>query len=92
MVSSRAFRRRRTRRRRFSRLAPGWLQGLSDANPHLYAVDAERALFAGDLADLAVVKGFAVIGCLAVVTVALAVREFHEDGSSVVPVLFAIVR
>jgi ABC-2 type transport system permease protein len=59
-------------------LAPGWLQGLSDANPLLYAVNAERALFAGHLADLSVIKGFAVIGCLAVVTVALAVREFRR--------------
>ena len=59
-------------------LAPRWLQGLADANPLLYAVDAERALFAGNLGDVSVVKGFAVTGGLAVVAVALAVRQFRR--------------
>jgi ABC-2 type transport system permease protein len=59
-------------------LAPRWLQGLAEVNPLLYAVDAERSLFAGILANAAVAKGFAVIGGLAVVALALAVREFRR--------------
>jgi len=59
-------------------LAPRWLQGLSDLNPLLYAVNAERALFAGTIADATVATGFAVIGGLAVLSVALAVREFRQ--------------
>ena len=59
-------------------LAPRWLQGLADVNPLLYAVDAERSLFAGSLANAAVAKGFAVVGSLAVLALALAVREFRR--------------
>ena len=59
-------------------LAPRWLQGLADANPLLYAVDAERALFAGNAGGAEVVKGFAVTGVLAGVAMALAVREFRR--------------
>jgi len=59
-------------------LAPRWLQALSDLNPLLYAVNAERALFAGTIGDATVATGFAVIGGLAVLSVALAVREFRR--------------
>jgi ABC-2 type transport system permease protein len=47
--------------------APGWLATLSRLNPVTYLVDAERALFAGDLADVAVLPGvLATAGLLAV--------------------------
>ena len=46
---------------------PGWLQSLSKANPLTHVVDAERALFAGDLADAAVLHGaLAAVGVLIV--------------------------
>jgi ABC-2 type transport system permease protein len=59
-------------------LAPRWLQGLADVNPLLYAVNAERALFAGNVASASVITGFAVIGGLAVLAVGLASREFRQ--------------
>ncbi|MGH3798669.1 MAG: ABC transporter permease, partial [Pseudonocardiaceae bacterium] len=37
--------------------APSWLYGLSRINPVTYIVDAERALFAGDLGLLSVLWG-----------------------------------
>jgi ABC-2 type transport system permease protein len=57
-------------------LAPGWLQGLADVNPLLYAVNAERALFANQIGAASVVTGFAVVGALAAAAVAVAVRQF----------------
>lgn len=36
---------------------PGWMQGLSKVNPLTHLVDAERALFAGELTDRAVAYG-----------------------------------
>jgi ABC-2 type transport system permease protein len=36
---------------------PGWLQGLSKVNPLTYLVDAERALFSGELASGTVAAG-----------------------------------
>ncbi len=45
---------------------PGWLQAASAVNPLRYLVDAERALFAGNLADPSVLAGL----LAAVVTVA----------------------
>jgi ABC-2 type transport system permease protein len=48
-------------------LAPDWLYALSRLNPLTYVVEAERALFAGDLADPSVAVGAAVaIGVAAV--------------------------
>jgi ABC-type multidrug transport system permease subunit len=35
-------------------IGPGWMQVIAKANPLAYVVDAERALFAGDLASAAV--------------------------------------
>lgn len=50
---------------------PGWMQALSKANPLTHLVDAERALFAGDLADGAVLAGG--VSALAVAAVGLRV-------------------
>jgi ABC-2 type transport system permease protein len=59
-------------------LAPRWLQGLADANPLLYAVEAERALFAGQIGNASVAKGFLIIGGLAAVALLAAVRGFRR--------------
>src|SRR5215472_1127449 len=50
-------------------LAPEWLRDVSAFNPLLYAVEAERALFANQLGDVSVLKGFVAIGALAATTV-----------------------
>ena len=57
-------------------LAPGWLQTVADFNPLLYAVEAQRALFANNVADVTVLKGFAAVGGLAVIAVVAAARTF----------------
>lgn len=49
--------------------APGWMQVLSDVNPLTHLVDAERSLFAGDVASAAVARGVA--AAVATMTVGL---------------------
>jgi ABC-2 type transport system permease protein len=53
---------------------PDWLLALSRLNPLTYIVEAERALFAGDLGDPAVAIGAAVAIGVAVVGLTLGVR------------------
>ena len=60
-------------------LAPGWLRGIAAFNPFSYAVDATRALFAGDYAAHSVWQALAVTGVLAAVTVTWAGRAFARD-------------
>ncbi len=57
-------------------LAPTWLQHVAVFNPLLYAVDAQRALFANQISDVSVLKGFLAVGGLAVFAVAAAARSF----------------
>ena len=57
-------------------LAPAWLQDVSAFNPLLYAVEAQRALFANQLSDVNVWKGFVAIGGLAAITSVMASRSF----------------
>lgn len=57
-------------------LAPAWLQDVSAFNPLRYAVEAQRALFANQIGDVNVLKGFIAIGGLAAVTVVAATRSF----------------
>jgi ABC-2 type transport system permease protein len=59
-------------------LAPRWLQSLGAINPLSYAVDAARALFGGNLADPAVMQGFAIMAALAAVAVWYAARSFRN--------------
>jgi ABC-2 type transport system permease protein len=59
-------------------LAPGWLYALSRANPVSHVVDAERALFAGDLTDPSVAVGTAVAVVLAVVALVLGTRTMRR--------------
>ena len=57
-------------------LAPAWLQDVSAFNPLLYAVEAQRALFANHVGDVNVAKGFIAVGGLAAATVVAASRSF----------------
>ena len=57
--------------------APGWMQTMSDLNPLTYVVRAERALFAGDLADTAVLQGFAAAALVALVGVLVGVKTIR---------------
>src|SRR5215469_4524436 len=57
-------------------LAPGWLQTVAKANPLLYAVEAQRALFANHVADATVIKGFLAVGILALAASWASARSF----------------
>jgi ABC-2 type transport system permease protein len=46
-------------------LAPDILQKIAQANPFAYAVDAARALVAGNPGDVAVPQAFVILGVLA---------------------------
>ena len=59
-------------------LAPIWLQNLSKANPFSYAVNASRALFAGNLSKIDVTQGFIIIIALAIVMFWCAVRALKK--------------
>jgi ABC-2 type transport system permease protein len=62
-------------------VAPLWLYNLSRANPFVYLVDAERALFRGELATPTVLVGAVVAVALTAVTVAWSVRTFHRESA-----------
>lgn len=55
--------------------APGWMRALVAINPLGYVVDAERALFAGDLASGAVLSGVIAAVTVAVVGLGVGVRS-----------------
>ncbi len=57
-------------------LAPTWLQNVANFNPFYYAVEAARALFAGDLESSFVWQAAIFIGGLAVLLVIWAGRKF----------------
>jgi len=58
-------------------LAPGWLSGLSKANPLEHVVTAVRDLFAGQLTANGVVTGGAVAAGLAAVTLWFGLRSIR---------------
>jgi len=59
---------------------PGWMQALAKANPLTYVVEAERALFAGDLGASAVLWGFVAAVLTALVGLWLGIRSMrHSD-------------
>jgi ABC-2 type transport system permease protein len=60
-------------------LAPVWLQRVADWNPFSWAVDASRALFAGDPGDGSVWKALAIIGVLTVLSLVWAARSFARS-------------
>jgi len=59
-------------------LAPIWLQDLSKINPFSYAVDATRALFAGDFSNVGIVEGFVVIIALAILVFMWGLRSLNK--------------
>jgi ABC-2 type transport system permease protein len=58
--------------------APSWLSVLSQANPVTYIVEAERALFAGDLSSKPVLYGVIAAAATAVVGLALGTRAMRR--------------
>ena len=59
---------------------PRWLQVAADLNPLKYIVSAERALFAGDLANAAVWRGSAAAAFVAVLGLVLGTRGMRKSG------------
>jgi ABC-2 type transport system permease protein len=57
---------------------PGWMQALGRANPLSYVVEAERALFAGDLADAAVAQGAVAAAATCAVGLAVGIRVMRS--------------
>ena len=55
-------------------VAPDWLYALSRANPMAHTVDAQRALFAGDLTDPSIASGLLVSLAMAALGIVLGVR------------------
>ncbi len=62
-------------------LAPAWLFAISRVNPFVYVVDAERAIFQGELLTGTVLVGVAVAIALTVVTVGWGVRTFQRESA-----------
>jgi ABC-2 type transport system permease protein len=58
--------------------APGWLQALSKINPLTHIVDAERALFAGDVSDPVVLWGALSAAGLALVGLTVGIRAMQR--------------
>lgn len=59
-------------------LAPDWIQIVSAFNPFAYAMAAARALFAGELKDSSVLRGFGVLVPLTVLALWWAVRSYRK--------------
>lgn len=58
--------------------APGWLYTLSRFNPLTYLVEAERALFVGDFANMSVLYGTLVAVIVAAVGLAVGVSQIRK--------------
>ena len=59
-------------------IAPDWIKTAAKFNPFYYAVEAARTLFNGELTDMMVLKGFAVMGGVALLMMWLAVRALRK--------------
>ncbi|MGE5334985.1 MAG: ABC transporter permease [Nitrososphaerota archaeon] len=59
-------------------LAPDVLRNVAKANPFAYAVDASRALVAGDPGDGSVIKAFVIIGVLALLAIVWATSSMRK--------------
>lgn len=57
-------------------IAPQWLQDIAAVNPLLYAVDAARHIFLGNLGDPSVAKGVIVLAGLCAAAVVVGARQF----------------
>ena len=58
--------------------APNWIQVMAKFNPFYYAVEASRSLFAGNYADMIILKGFAIVIPFTLFSVYLAVRSLNR--------------
>lgn len=56
---------------------PGWMQALADVNPLTYVVEAERALFAGDLLTGDVLWGAVAAGLTALIGLVVGIRAMR---------------
>lgn len=59
---------------------PGWMKAASQVNPLTHLVDAERALFAGDLASSSVIWGWTASVALAGIGLAVGIRAMARSG------------
>ncbi|HEX5440830.1 MAG TPA: ABC transporter permease, partial [Ktedonobacterales bacterium] len=59
-------------------LAPDLLRNIAKFNPFTYAVDASRALVAGQFGSDSVVKAFVIIAVLAILTIFWATRSMRQ--------------
>lgn len=59
-------------------LAPLWIRNIAKANPFAYAVNAARALFAGNFHSPAIIEGFVIIILLAVFIFWWAMRALNK--------------
>jgi ABC-2 type transport system permease protein len=59
-------------------LAPIWLQDVAAFNPFSYAVNASRALFAGDFHSINIIEGFGIITLLATVMFLWSLRSLKK--------------
>jgi ABC-2 type transport system permease protein len=57
-------------------IAPQWLQDIAAVNPLLYAVDAARHIFLGNIGDPSVLKGVVILVVLSGVAVVIGARQF----------------
>ncbi len=57
-------------------IAPQWLQTIAHINPLLYAVDAARSIFLGNLSDPSVPKGVVILAILSGIAVVIGARQF----------------
>ena len=60
-------------------LAPVWLQRVADWNPSSWAVDASRALFAGDPGNSSVWRALLIVGVLTALSLTWAARSFARS-------------
>jgi ABC-2 type transport system permease protein len=60
-------------------LAPVWLQRVADWNPFSWAVDASRALFAGDPGNSSVWQALLILGVLTALSLGWAARSFARS-------------
>lgn len=59
---------------------PAWMQALARVNPLTYVVDAERALFAGDVVSAPVLWAFVAAGLTAALGLAVGIRSMRHSG------------
>jgi ABC-2 type transport system permease protein len=59
-------------------LGPIWLQDLGKVNPFYYAVNAARALFAGNFQNIGIIEGFVIISILAILVFQWGLRSLEK--------------